>query len=226
MLGRLGMLAVALTVGFAPASAVAAPQDVASTHAYLVAGYAALHATVTTWSSVEADIHKLNLKFHAECPAVGAGSPQSEEEQKLSYEVAGALWATGYHRDAKIVHAFVKAVKPLRWSNPAINRSAHKFITGLQEMTALAIPDLCGDIRSWSAGGFKAVPASTQQYVRHVEAIEVKEIPRQLLAPYVQPADRALRARVEHLATQYEELEFKRGQSDWDTLLEVLALNQ
>jgi hypothetical protein len=226
MLGRLGILAVALTVGLAPASATAASRDVASTHAYLEAGYTALHAVVTKWSAVEADIHKLDLRFHAECPAVGAGSPQSEEEQKLSYEVAGALWATGYHTDAKVVQAFVKAVKPLRWTNPAINRSARKFVTGLHEMTVLPVPNLCADVRTWGAGGFKAVPATTLQYDRRVEAIEVKEIPRQMLAPFVQPADRGLRARTEHLATEFAELEFKRGQADWDTLLETLALSQ
>jgi hypothetical protein len=226
MLGRFATLAVVLALGLGPTGAAAAPRDLASTHAYLVAAYTALHATVTKWSAVEADIHKLDLRLHAECPHAGAGSLQNEEEQKMSYEVAGALWATGYHTDAKIVRAFVKAVNPLRWSNPAITRSARKFTTGLLEMTALTVPDLCGDLRSWSAGGFKMVPTEVQQYDRHVEAIEVKEIPRRLLAPYVQPADKGLRARDERLATQFEELEFERGQADWDILLETLALNQ
>jgi hypothetical protein len=226
MLGRLAILATVLALGFAPANATAAPRDVASTHTYLVAGYAALHAVVSKWSSVEADIRKLEQRFHAECPRVGAGSPQSEEEQKLSYEVAGALWATGYHTDKGVVQAFARAVKPLRWSNTAITRSAHRFTAALQEMTALTVPDICADVRSWAAGGFKAVPISTQQFVRHVEAIEVKEVPRNLLRPFLQPADRGLLARVERLATRFEELEFSRGQKDWDTLLEVLALNE
>jgi hypothetical protein len=226
MLGRLGTFAVALTLGLAPASATAAPRDVTSTHRYVVAAYAALHATVTTWPSVQANIRKLDLRFHTECPEVGAGSPQNDDEQKLSAEVAGALWATGYHTDAKIVRAFVKAVKPLRWSNPAINRSAHKYTTALLEMTNLPIPDLCGDVRSWSADGFKAVPASTAQYARHLEAIEVKEIPRRLLTPYVQPADKGLVTKVLHLANRYAELEFMNGQDDWNMLLETLALNQ
>jgi hypothetical protein len=226
MLGRWGVIAAVLAVGLTPASATAAPTDVASTHAYLVAAHTALHATVSKWSAVEADIHRLDLKLHAECPNAGAGSLQNEEEQKMSYEVAGALWATGYHTDTKIVRAFVKAVGPLRWSNPAITRSARQFAKGLLEMTSLQIPDLCGDLRLWSAGGFKTVPATTQQYDRHVEAIEVKEIPRRLLAPFVQPADRALRLQDERLATKFEELEFGRGQVDWNTLLETLALNQ
>jgi hypothetical protein len=215
-----------LAVGVAPAGAAAAPRDVASTHAYLVAAHTALHAVVSKWAAVETGIHQLNVRFHEECPDVGAGSPQSEEEQKLSYEVAGALWATGYHTEAGVVRAFVNSVSPLRWSNPAITRSARRFTKGLQEMTALQIPNLCADVRSWIAGGFKAVPADTQQYDRHVEAIEVKEIPRKLLLPFLAPGDKALLAQTLHLATQFEELEFKRGQVDWDTALETLGLKQ
>jgi hypothetical protein len=222
----LGIVVALFAVGLVPAHARAASRDVASTHAYLVAGYAALHAVVGKWSSVEADIHKLNLKFRSECPNVGAGSPQSEEEQKLSYEVAGALWATGYHTDAKIIETFVKAVKPLSWSNPAVNRGARKFITGLHEMSVLSIPDLCGDVRAWNAGGFKAVSPKTEQYDRHVEAIEVKEIPRRLLLRYVQPSDKGLLTRVERLYTRFSELEFTTGQDSWNMLLETLALNQ
>jgi hypothetical protein len=226
MLRRLGIFAAVLAVGLMPASAGAAPRDAASTHAYLLASYAILHATVAKWSSIEASISKLDQTFSAECLAVGAGSPQSEEEQKLSDEVVGAIWATAYHAEAKIIQVFVKAVKPLRWSNPSVTHSAQKYIAGLREMAALQVPDLCADVRAWGADGFKAVPADTAQYDRHVEAIEVNEVPRNLLAPYVQPSDRGLFSRVEHLAARYDELEFSRGESDWNTALEILALNQ
>ena len=217
---------VVLAVGLVPANASAASKDEASTHEYVVAAYAALHAVVSKWSVVEAGIHKLDLKFQAECPAIGAGSPQSENEQRLSAEVAGALWATGYHTEAKVVQKFAKAVNPLTWSNPAITRSAHRFTKALQEMTVLPIPDLCGDVRAWEATGFKTVPTDVEQYDHHVESIEIKEIPRKLLLPYELPGDKGLVARVERLATRFEELEFERGQDDWNTLLETLALNQ
>jgi hypothetical protein len=226
MLGRLAIAAVVLTFGLAPAGATATPRDVASAHAYLEASYSALHAVVSKWGLVEANIHKLDLRFRAECPDVGAGSPQSEEEQKLSLEAAGALWATGYHTNAATLQRFTKTVSPLRWSNPAVGRAVRGYTTGLREMTALQVPDLCSDVRAWATGGFKTAPASTEQFDRHAEAIEVKEVPRHLFAPYEQASDKGLAARVKRLATKYGELEFSRGESDWNTLLEVLALNQ
>ena len=229
-MGRLGIVGAVLVIWLTPVGqlddAVASSRDIASTHAYVVAGYAALHATVSTWPAVEANIRKLTHKFHTECPEVGARSPQSNEEQKLATETAGALWATGYDTDASIVRKFVKAVSPLRWSNPKVNRAARRYLKGLQEMVALQVPDLCADVRTWSAGGFGPVTLTTTRYARHVEEIEVKEIPRNLLRPFVRPADKGLVVRAEALALRFEELEIGRGMEDWDMLLETLALSQ
>lgn len=226
MLRCFAIVLAVLAVGTASAGASETQRDADSTHAYLVAAYAALHAVVTKWSSVEAHIHRLDQSVQAECHGVAAGSPQSEEEQKLSYEVAGALWATSYSADAEVIQRFVKTVDPLTWSNPAVTRGAHAYARSLHQMAVLPVPNICADVRSWIAGGFKAVPADTQQFDRRVEAIEVKELPRKLLDPYLQPVDKALLGRVEHVARQFEELEFVHGQGDWNTLLEVLALNQ
>jgi hypothetical protein len=175
---------------------------------------------------MEASLHRLDRKFAAECPDVGAGSPQSEAEQNLSYEVAGALWATAYHADSRYAQAFIKAVSPLRWSNPTIGRTAHKFIKGLREMTSLEVPNLCADVRSWKASGYQTIPSSTLRFDRHVEAIEVEVPSPRILSTYVQPADRGLFTKVEHLLTRFEELEFSTGQRYWDTVLETLGLNQ
>ncbi|HWX87714.1 MAG TPA: hypothetical protein VNX67_06045 [Solirubrobacteraceae bacterium] len=224
------LCATALTVlasGAVPASASAlSSSDAASTHTTLVAAYKALHSIVTTWPTVEASLNRLDRRFSTECPNVGAGSPQNESAHRLSYEVAGALWATGYHTDAKFANAFINAVSPLRWSNPAIVHRGLKFIVGLHEMIALHVPDLCGDVRLWAADGFKNAPADTQQFDQHVESIEVEIPSPRILAPYMRPSDRGLLARVEHLVRKFEELEFVTGQRSWNELLETLALNQ
>ncbi len=227
MLRRVIILTAMLVGAVAPTTAGAtSQQDVAATHAYLADSYTVLHAAVSTWPSVEASIHRLDLRLHAECPDAGAGSPQNEEEQKLSYEAAGALWATGYHTDATIVRAYVKSLGRLTWSDPQITRDARRLAGGLREMTALQVPNVCADVRAWHADGFGAIPSDVEPYDQHVEAIDIHEIPRGLLVPYVQPADRGLRKRVEHLATRFAELEFMQGQADWIALLEVVGLNE
>ena len=227
MLAPLATLLAVLTVGLVPTDALAASRkDITATHTALAAAYTNLRAIVSTWPSEEASFHKLDLKFAAECPGVGAGSPENALEQKLSYEVAGALWAVGYRADASFADTFIKAVSPLRWSNPALTRRAHEFITGLREMIALPVPNLCGDVRSWIASGYRTVPASTLQFDQHVEAINVEiPLPR-LVVKYVQPVDMGLFRRTEHLLTRFDELEFSTGQQAWINLLETLGLNE
>lgn len=227
MLGRLAIVLTVLAVALVPTDALAAsPQDSSSTHRALTAADLTLQAIVRTWPKVEASLHKLDLKFAAECPDVAAGSPQNSSEQSLSYEVAGALFATGYHTDAKIADRFIEAVSSLRWSNPAIARRLHVFVTGLREMIALTVPNLCADVRSWIASGYQTVLARTLRFDEHVEAIEVEVPSPQLLAAYVQPADRGLFKQVGHLLIRFEELEFTTGQQDWIDILETLGLNE
>jgi hypothetical protein len=226
MLRHLATLAVMLIVGIAPAAAGAAPRDVSSTHAYLEANYAFLRAVHASEHTVNLNVTKLNQAFAAECPSVGAGAPQNEAAQHMSYEVAGALWFTLYHTDAHVVQRFVRAVSPLRWSSNAVTRISRGYIASLRELAALRLPDLCGDVKTWSAGGFRTIPASTIQFDRHLETIEGKSIPSRLLAPYESSADKKLAARDARLEVQLEHAETVVGFDDWDSLLETLALNQ
>jgi len=217
---------VPAAAGLAPASAAASSGDVVATHAYLEANYAVLRTVVKGWPSDEAKVTALERKIRSECPSAGAGSPQNEEAQKLSTEVVGALWATVYEANASAIRRFVRAVGLLRWSNPAVTRSVRHYTRGLREMSALEVPHLCEDVRAWGATGFETAPARTDKFDRHVNAIEVKEPSQRLLAPYEQGSDHSLAARIAHLSMRFGELEFTRGQSDWNALLEALALNQ
>ena len=226
MLRRVAILSAVLAAALAPTAADASSGDIASTHAYLVASYKLLHGAVSTWPAVEASIHRLDVRLQGECPDAGAGSPENAVGSRLSYEAAGALWATGYHTDAALVHSYVQTVNRLSWSNPQITHDARGLTRSLREMTELQVPNICADIHAWHANAFGTMPADVEPYDQHVESITINEIPRRLLVPYVPPADRSLRARDEHLDTRFEELEFMRGQTDWITLLETVGLNE
>jgi hypothetical protein len=220
-------LAIVALCGFAPAASEAASShDIAAARTVLTAGYETLSGVLRTWPKVEASLRQLNHRFARECPGIGAGSPQTETEKRLSYEVAGALWATAYRADAPFVRRFIHKVTGVTSSNPRLNRRVYKFLNGLNEMLALQVPDICSDVRAWTASGYQHVPTSTLQFDRHVEAINV-EIPSPKLAePYLVASDRALVPKLERLITRFEELEFTSGQRYWNTLLETLAVPQ
>lgn len=220
-------LAIVALCGVAPAAAVAASShDIAAARTVLTSGYETLRAVLRSWPKVEASMRDLDRRFARECPGVGAGSPQTEAEKRLSYEVAGALWATSYRADAPIVRRFIHRVTGVTSSNPRLNRRVYKFLNGLNEMLALQVPDICADVRAWTASGYQRIPTSTLQFDRHVEAIDV-EIPSPKLAdPYLVPSDRALVPKLERLITRFEEREFTVGQRYWNALLETLAVPQ
>ncbi|HEX5307917.1 MAG TPA: hypothetical protein VFW38_02435 [Solirubrobacteraceae bacterium] len=221
------LLATLALYGVAPTTASAASShDVAAARTVLTAGYETLQGVLHSWPKVEASLRTLNHRFARECPGIGANSPQTEAEKRLSYEVAGAMWATAYRADAGIVRRFIHRVTGVTSSNAKLNRRVYKFLNGLNEMLALQVPDICSDVRAWTASGYTRVPTSTLQYDKHVEAIDV-EIPSPKLAePYVDASDRALVPKLEHLIRRFEELEFTTGQQYWNALLETLAVPQ
>jgi hypothetical protein len=227
MFGRTVLAAVALVLGLAPASAIAASQDAASTSAYLAAASTDLRLAIASMpTTIDASVDALNRQYAAECPRVAAGSIQDEAADPMTYEVAGALWSTAYHTDSKIVQSFDRAVKPLRWSSARITRDVDGYAASLHQLSVLPPPDLCGDMRAWAASGYSAIPAAATQFDRRVEAVEGHPLALALLAPYEGPAQRALAARVASLEGRFEELEGELSQKWFDMTLETLALPQ
>jgi hypothetical protein len=225
MLGRSAILAV-LLLALAPAAVPAASLDATSTHTYIAANYTFVQASDARVRAAQADIIGLIHRFKRECPKVGAGAPQNEEAQKLSYEVAGAIWSVAYGADAGPIRAFIRAVRPLRWSNPALTRAARGYARSLHELASLPVPDLCGDVHAWSTSGFRIVAATTTRFDLHVESIEGHSIAPRLLAPYERPSDRSILERTTRLETKLEHVETVTGFNDWGSLLETLGLNQ
>jgi hypothetical protein len=217
---------IAAYLGATGSAAAASSHDVGAARTVLTSGYKTLQAVLHSWPKVEASFRALNHRFARECPGVGTGIPQTEAEKRLSYEVAGALWATAYQVDATIVRRFIHQVTGVTSSNPRLNRRVYKFLNGLDEMLALRVPDICSDVRAWTASGYQRIPAGTLQFDRHVEAIDV-EIPSPKLAdPYLVASDRSLVPKLERLIIRFEELEFTTGQQYWNQLLETLAVPQ
>ncbi len=214
----------AVVLGLAPAAAIASSGDVAATHAYIQANYALARAGVARIGAAEANIQALNGKLARECPRVGAGSPENEAAQPMSYEVAVALWAVAYGTAAGPIRTFVSAVRPLRWSNRRITRIAHEYATSLHDLSTLPVPDLCTDVRSWTASGFNVIPADVAQLDRRLEAIEGESVPPKLLAPFERGSDASVAARTRSLELKLAETEFMVGQTDWIEVTQTLGL--
>ncbi|HWX75354.1 MAG TPA: hypothetical protein VNZ05_08610 [Solirubrobacteraceae bacterium] len=223
MLKRAALISV-VVLASAPAGALASAGDVAATHAYIRANYALNRASVSLIPRGEARIQSFNRKLAGECPRAGAGSPVTEVSQPMSYEVAVALWAIAYGTAASPIRTFVAAVKPLHWSNARLTHIARNYAASLHELSTLAVPDLCTDVRAWTASRFQTVPAGVSALDKRVEAIEGESIPRKLLAPFERGSDASLAARTRGLEIKLAENEFMVGQTDLIEVTETLGL--
>ena len=216
------LVAVALLA--VPAPALASAQDAAATHAGITAGYALARAAVATIPVAQDRIERYNSKLAAECPDVGAGTPETEASEPMSSEVAAALWSISYGAAAGPIKTFVKAVRSLHWTNPRFNGAVHHFAVTLTELATLRMPDLCTDVRAWTASGFTTVPQDVLEIDHHVEPLELPEIPWNLVTPYVRPGETGLVSYIKRAETKVAEAEFVKGQKDWYQVIETLGL--
>jgi hypothetical protein len=222
MLKSLITLAVVLALAAVPASASAS--DVSATHAYIQANFKLAQASVARIPAGQAADEALIHKLASECPRAGAGAPISAASFPMSEEVAVALWSVSWVKGAASIRAFGRTVKRLRWSNPRVTSIARRYAADLNEMATIPLPDLCGDVRAWTATHFQVVPASIVALDKRVLAIEPQIVPQSLLAPFERGSDRAIVARTQSLETKFAEAEFTKGQDDLIRATEALGL--
>jgi hypothetical protein len=223
---RLAILSSILALGWAPSAALASSGDIAATHAYLEADYALAQATKANVAPAQAKVVSFAHRLRGECGQEGSGAPQTEAEQPLSYEAAGALWSITYGANARSIGAFARAVQGLHWSQSKLTHTAQAYVKTLRGLAALSLPHLCTDVAAWKASGFGPAPTGTISFDRHVEALEAHAIPLKLLAPYEDAADRALAQKTASLETELLNKETVEGYNDWDLMLETLGLPQ
>jgi hypothetical protein len=219
------MAALALLLLAAP-PALASQQDIAATHAYINANFALSRAGVARIGAAQSKIEALDRKLAGECPLSGKGTPETEASQPMAYEVAAALWSTAYGTNAGPIRTFASAVKSLRWSNRRITRLAQSYAASLTAMATLPLPDLCTDVRAWTASDFRVVPPNVAALDSRAEAIELNPVPSRLLAPYERGTDASVASSTRRLEVKLAENEFVLGQDDWIKVLTTLGLPQ
>jgi hypothetical protein len=150
----------------APVTAVAAGGDAATTRTYIHANYALVSAGHANIHRTEAAVHALVGQIRRECPQAALGSPQDDQSTELSNELIGKMVLTGGRSDRAAVGSYLRAVSGLRWSSGSVNRAVGGYVEMLRTLYNLGSPDICGDIESWKASGFKHLPPATGPFVR------------------------------------------------------------
>jgi hypothetical protein len=220
------LLTAATALLAAPASALGGSGDVAATEKYIQANYALVQAGRAKLGAAAVALAAVKHRIARECPRAAAESPQNEDSTQLSNEIIGAMVLNAYRTGEPAGDRFIRAVKGLRWSNRRLTNTIQAYASKLKVLKALALPDVCADVKGWVASSYKTLPATTvrfdQQFMPNWVAIG--ELPA-LLAPYEQPSQRGILRRTHQLEVQLTDFEANDGVYTWGDIMDGLVLN-
>jgi hypothetical protein len=185
--------------------------DAVATQALTKATKTLLHAARPDISRGLANVERYAGEVAAQCPKAAAGSPQNHGAEQLDDEVIGAMTVVGYRTAAGPVKAFYRAVRGLHWSNPRLTRAVKTFATKLDKLVGLAVPDLCGDVKGWAAGGYATLAPGTTGFLKSYDAVEpeAEEGPliMRLARPYATAGDLSLFHSIQSFESELAEAE-------------------
>jgi hypothetical protein len=123
------------------------------------------------------------------------------------------------------MRAYTHTAGRLAWSRGSVNRAIRGYVAKVRTLSRLRPPDICADVRSWAASGFRTLPTTTVTFsARFIPAwVALGEVPGSLRR-FESASDRRLAriaARHERDLTEFEAREVET----WGKIMEALELN-
>ncbi|HEX4483974.1 MAG TPA: hypothetical protein VH081_09310 [Solirubrobacteraceae bacterium] len=209
-----------------PANALAGGGDRAATASYVRANFALVSSAHSKQGAAEAALQSLLARVRRECPLLVAGSPQNEASEKLTDELVGSMHLVALRTFASAIGAYSRTVARLQWSNPKLTRAIHSYARELLAQSRLAIPDFCGELRTWKSGGYTALPPGTLPFNKSFYSVFVGIglLPTKLLAPSLSRAQRGVVRRTLQLENDVIEFEANAVET-WGSIMDAAGLN-
>jgi hypothetical protein len=210
------------------------PQEIAATET-VVAGISAQCLGVLANAPPHEEVFGFGLVGSPSQPAPSAraeGERRRQAQQlgdlKLELSLALADSRTPAGREAAL--ALVRALTPLKWSNPKITFLLHLTVEEIHEELDIPTLPVCADMKAWVASGYKTLASASKELASRSETLlkrtfellalvtqlHIQPFPK-VLAPYENAADRALARHTEALTAQ-----LKRGSETDDDVLKRL----
>jgi hypothetical protein len=147
--------------------------------------------------------------------AVGERHRQSRQLGDLKLELSFALEDSRTQPDREAAVALIRALTPLKWSNPKITFLVQVIAAAAKEELEIPAPPVCEDMKSWVASSYKTLTPVSREIESRSEALlkrsfeiialavqtPIQTFPK-ILAPYENAFDRALVRHTEALDRQ------------------------
>jgi hypothetical protein len=221
---RAALLAGVAVLTIAPSGALASSGDVAATSTYIRINHKLVQEAVSRIPAVHTTLRRVLAQVRSECPMVAAGSPQNSESEQLSNEVVGVMVTAAVHGALPFPHEYLSVAGRLKWSNPTVTSGVRAYVAKVRVLESLKQPDICADIRSWSASGFQTLAPSTLAFAPRFMAAWVSpgELPMALSAYETADETRLLRE-THSLEAQFSEFEAREVET-WGQFMNTLGL--
>lgn len=146
--------------------------------------------------------------------AEGERRRQSRQLGDLKTELSFALAESSTQPDREASATLVRALTPLRWSNPYVTLFVQAVATVDEEALEIPAPPVCADMTAWVTSGYKTLTPTSRAIASRTEAVvkrafELIALAGQInantsaniLAPYENAPDKALARHAEALET-------------------------
>jgi hypothetical protein len=147
--------------------------------------------------------------------AEGERHRQSRQQGALKLELSFALEDSRTQPDREAAAALIRALTPLKWSNPKTTLLVQAIVAVDKEELEISAPPVCDDMKSWVASGYRTLTPVSREIQSRLEALleRIFEIialaaqtPSQAfpetIAPHENASDRALARHTEALSRQ------------------------
>jgi len=221
------LVASALALIGAPAAALGASGNVASTEKYIQANFALVQTGTSKLGAARVAITAARRRIEGECSNAAARSPQNPESTELSNEIIGAIVLTAMHIDVPAGTRFIRAAGGLHWSNGKLTSAIRSYVGKLKVLSTLQPPNVCADVRAWVSSGYSTLTTSTIRFDKQFMPnwVALGETPTSLLSPFAGSAQKSLLRRTGQLESQLTEFEAIDGVNTWDSIMEALGLS-
>lgn len=212
------LLAFAIAFGMLGSDAVAHPNDVAATQAYLRAEYKSYRTIDADLGTSRKDLKNFVGQVVVGCPNVLAQFPQGDAQlPNLIEEELAALAAVAERPDLHAELVFARSVSHLHWTNRLLGPLVKQYSEFSEKAPTISAASLCADYTAWAASGYRTLSPHSQSFLQRMEAKEKRnevmglhgsEGPgkaiKRLLVPYERSSVRKLAKQVDRLEAQLE----------------------
>jgi hypothetical protein len=183
-----------LALGATSTPALAAPQDVLSTQAYIHDDYTLQVAEKASLPAARTAADGLISQVEGECPTIMAAAPHNNETTDVGGEILGSVLVAASRPEDRADIKFAQRVESLRWSSRKLEHTVRSYATEVKAQATLSMPNLCAALKAWVASGYTTLPASSVRFVGQVDAILTGpgpgNVPLKLFAPYERPDEK------------------------------------